>query len=85
MVNQLSSNIDVLKQKVTDREYEQATKMTTLQVTDESLRVQVKLLNNQNLAMKQDNKLLFEKLSITEKGLQDKDCELQYVKRELNE
>ena len=40
---------------------------------DQNHTVEIKLIKNENLAMKQDNKCLFDKISEFEKTIQDKD------------
>lgn len=48
-------------------------KLMTLEETDDRLRIELRLLINESEAIKQDNKLLFQKLSISEEQLQDRE------------
>lgn len=85
LINTLRINIEELNVKVTEQTRTQQQEMEQLRENDDANRLQLKLLNNQNLQLKQDNANLVDKLQIVEASLQDKDNELGMTKMQLND
>ena len=72
-VDQLRLDIDGLQHKIRIQQEEQNQQVVNLAANDESLTVELKLMRNENLAMKQDNQALFDKLTVSEQMMEDKD------------
>ena len=72
-VDQLRLDIDGLQHKISLQQAEQNQQVVDLAAKDESLTVELKLRRNENLAMKQDNQALFDKLTVVEQMMEDKD------------
>ena len=72
-VDQLRLDIDGLQRKISIQQEEQSQQVVNLAAKDESLMVELKLMRNENLATKQDNQALFDKLTVSEQMMEDKD------------
>jgi len=72
-VDQLRLDIDGLQRKIGHQQEEQSQQVVNLAAKDESLMVELKLMRNENLATKQDNQALFDKLTVSEQMMEDKD------------
>ena len=70
IVQNLKKDIDLLQARIKQHQDEQIIKVVT---NDQNHSLEIKMLKNENLAIKQDNKCLFDKISDYEQIIQDKD------------
>ena len=84
-VDQLKRDIDGLQRKISIEQEEQNYRVVNLAAQDESLIVELKLLRNENLTIKQNNQALFDKLAATEQMVEDEGQRLRMNQIQLKE
>ena len=84
-VDQLKRDVDGLQRKISIQQEEQNQRADNLAAQDESLTVELKLLRNENLTIKQDNKALFDKYTAAEQMIEDESQQLQLIQIQLKE
>ena len=75
-VDKLKNDIDMMTSKVTAFKSEEGRKLEELSAKDEANRVEVSILRKENLAIKQDNQALFQRVAELEHNLSDRDQQL---------
>lgn len=70
---QLKQTVEELQGKLGSQKQEQQQKLFTIEAKDEQLSSELRLLRNENMAIKQDNKTLFERLAMTENSMHEKE------------
>lgn len=84
-VEKLKRDIDSMNLRVTQQTDDQAARITDLQAKEDATKIELKLLRNENLAVKQDNKMLYEKLAENEMSLDGKEQQTRLNSIQLKE
>lgn len=84
-VTQLKSNVNDMQLTMGKRQKERDETITTIEAKDEQVMLQLKHLRNENAAIKQDNKTLFDQIAMADNAAYEKDQQLNLYSVQVHE